>query len=602
MSACFAAAALLGWTVGPDDAPVDLLSPTAAQELRRWSLPSDAASADGLGGGISYAVDPALCASLLPHFPEESWLTTLALPMPQLVDCSSVRAAVRRALASWAAVNGNLRFYEVTDMCAGRWQTPTAATPAANASNGTAAAADGALCDGATASCATCDLAELVVGLYGADDAAAEAAADGHRTRLRVEARAPLVAAADWAPGDWPYSDFTRGGWIGGFPATAAAAGGTIVGARVELLLPAVALEPSSWGGGDGARCWALDPSVCDVLHSWESEAFDAAAVELVVDVIAYSLFALGILLATITTLVELYRIMQTAMLSWDTDGDGVVEVHEVRSAIAALCRRRLKRGRAAYLTSSTSSTAGAERTIDWRSAAWGVLDVVGRLEVAWWTLTFVLILLPLPMRAALVRPCYECDDLDVALAQAAGAALGLSRNRTAAAPHFRSSDGKPAGAAGYNCSHPLRGVAALDGDAAAAAAASAAVGASGGGRRHCAARGSSSNARASGDCAQRGSWRWRAPHRSHAGSARHAAYSAQAVRIAGSARRANGSVRVVSVFLKGTWRRVSGVAIVAPGQWPTWLGWELGPRLESGSGLESGLGFASWRPASHPP
>ena len=469
--AAFAAALLLGWVLGPDDAPVDLLSPAAAQNLRRWSLPSDAASADGLGGGISYAVDPALCASLLPHFPEESWLTTLALPMPQLIDCSSVRAAVRRALASWAAVNGNLRFYEVTDMCAGRWQTPTAATPAANASNGTAAAADGALCDGATASCATCDLAELVVGLYGADDAAAEAAADGHRTRLRVEARAPLVAAADWAPGDWPYSDFTRGGWIGGFPATAAAAGGTIVGARVELLLPAVALEPSSWGGGDGARCWALDPSVCDVLHSWESEAFDAAAVELVVDVIAYSLFALGILLATITTLVELYRIMQTAMLSWDTDGDGVVEVHEVRSAIAALCRRRLKRGRAAYLTSSTSSTAGAERTIDWRSAAWGVLDVVGRLEVAWWTLTFVLILLPLPMRAALVRPCYECDDLDVALAQAAGAALGLSRNRTAAAPHFRSSDGKPAGAAGYNCSHPLRGVAAVDGDAAAAAA-----------------------------------------------------------------------------------------------------------------------------------
>ena len=110
MAAFAAAVLLLGWVLGPDDAPVDLLSPAAAQNLRRWSLPSDAASADGLGGGISYAVDPALCASLLPHFPEESWLTTLALPMPQLIDCSSVRAAVRRALASWAAVNGNLRF------------------------------------------------------------------------------------------------------------------------------------------------------------------------------------------------------------------------------------------------------------------------------------------------------------------------------------------------------------------------------------------------------------------------------------------------------------------------------------------------------------
>ena len=43
----------------------------------------------------------------------------------------------------------------------------------------------------------------------------------------------------------------------------------------------------------------------------------------------AYSLFALGVLFATITAAVELYRIMQTAMLSWDTDGDGVVSRKE---------------------------------------------------------------------------------------------------------------------------------------------------------------------------------------------------------------------------------------------------------------------------------
>ena len=98
-----------------------------------------------------------------------------------------------------------------------------------------------------------------------------------------------------------------------------------------------------------------------------------------------------------------------------------------------------------------------------------GVLDVVGRLEVAW-TLTFVLILLPLPMRAALVRPCYECDDLDVALALQRRRARPLAESDGGGAP-LRSSDGTPAGAAGYNCSHPLRGVVALDGDAAAAAA-----------------------------------------------------------------------------------------------------------------------------------
>ena len=97
------------------------------------------------------------------------------------------------------------------------------------------------------------------------------------------------------------------------------------------------------------ARGAGRSTRACATCSTRGRATFDAAAVELVVDVIAYSLFALGILLATITTLVELYRIMQTAMLSWDTDGDGVVEVHEVRSAIAALCRRRLKRGRAAY-------------------------------------------------------------------------------------------------------------------------------------------------------------------------------------------------------------------------------------------------------------
>ncbi len=76
-----------------------------------WSLPEDAASSHGLGGGIAWAWDPALCDALLPNFHED----VFAIP---LVTCHSLRAAMHRGFASWSENHARFGFVDVTDECA----------------------------------------------------------------------------------------------------------------------------------------------------------------------------------------------------------------------------------------------------------------------------------------------------------------------------------------------------------------------------------------------------------------------------------------------------------------------------------------------------
>ena len=38
----------------------------------RWSLPSDPLSDEGLGGGITWALDPSFCDTMLPSFHEDA--------------------------------------------------------------------------------------------------------------------------------------------------------------------------------------------------------------------------------------------------------------------------------------------------------------------------------------------------------------------------------------------------------------------------------------------------------------------------------------------------------------------------------------------------
>ena len=80
----------------------------------RWSLPSDPLSDVGLGGGITWALDPSFCEAMLPSFHEDAPTTRHY----RFVDCNELKDAFIRAFATWAANHKNINFLDVTKECA----------------------------------------------------------------------------------------------------------------------------------------------------------------------------------------------------------------------------------------------------------------------------------------------------------------------------------------------------------------------------------------------------------------------------------------------------------------------------------------------------
>ena len=63
-----------------------------ASLMFRWTMPADFADESGLGGGLSYAMEPDFCAKMMGHFSDRDWIT-----------CGSINSAIHRAFESWAA-------------------------------------------------------------------------------------------------------------------------------------------------------------------------------------------------------------------------------------------------------------------------------------------------------------------------------------------------------------------------------------------------------------------------------------------------------------------------------------------------------------------
>ena len=61
-----------------------------------WTYPASTDSLRGLGGGIAWAWDPALCGVMQPIFREDLFFASL-------VQCKDLTAAMHRAFDSWAA-------------------------------------------------------------------------------------------------------------------------------------------------------------------------------------------------------------------------------------------------------------------------------------------------------------------------------------------------------------------------------------------------------------------------------------------------------------------------------------------------------------------
>ena len=75
-----------------------------------WNYPSNASDNTGLGGGITWAWDDALCPKLLPLFTEDLFFY-------DLVSCYDLKAAMHRAFDSWAANHRAISFVDVTEAC-----------------------------------------------------------------------------------------------------------------------------------------------------------------------------------------------------------------------------------------------------------------------------------------------------------------------------------------------------------------------------------------------------------------------------------------------------------------------------------------------------
>ena len=506
-----------GWAVGLGDDTADIDEPGAngTGMLWRWSHDTNGTTESrasvlgsrrgtGLSGGITWSLDPGFCDRLLALIPEETrlqQLTSTWLPKPALVDCALLRRMIRRAMSKWEATNENIYFFEVTSMCNGTsytpplvfpstppsppappssppapplppgapprppsppphypWTPPSSPPPGAPPPPGEppqppslpappfpppvpsaplppAAPPSPPFCDGAAESCERCELAELTLGFFFDTDAGADVA----RVKLHAHPAAPVAATSNYEAGSWLLGDATSGVWLGGFPPLDEVAGTAISRAELQLNL-------------GGALCYRVDAAWCDAIGALEAGGDDAA---LLVGAVYWVCLLLGVVLVIYLGAFQLYAVLQTALLSWDMDGDGVVELREVAAALRDLLEllvdRLPKRVSSRYRYSGRESFKG--RTVEVRAMAFGLLDVLAKLSPLRWGLTVALLLLPSAFRTLVLEPCQECHDLPTVLAQQLGATLGLS---TAAAPRaaYWSERGD-----GYNCSMPRAGL-----------------------------------------------------------------------------------------------------------------------------------------------
>ena len=379
-----------GWTVGEIE-PVDVFEPNP--NLVRWSMGGNASYLDGLKGGISWAIDPALCDALVPLFPEEwrprqGWFGIWQYLYPSLLRCEHLKNSIRMAMRSWEAANSNVHFFEVTSLCDGRWETPAsqfppgspppASPPFINPSmppspppqppatppqppcappmpplypglespfrNVTAGPAfeflpmsEGAStpCDNASLSCIHCPYAELIISGFNLEALSSynESVIIASRLGHQNAARSPLTLhPREINTPVVDAADYPKGEWLRGDYTTGEWVGGFAPTAEADGMgIHSAVIELDI----NPERCWWYDDDICNLFFLWQSTTK--------IDVYFFTLSLLNILFfvgfgfTIFLVLQRLYVIFQLTALAWDTDGDGVVEFSEVKQAIKVI-------------------------------------------------------------------------------------------------------------------------------------------------------------------------------------------------------------------------------------------------------------------------
>jgi len=247
----------------------------------------------------------------------------------------------------------------------------------------------------------------------------------------------------------------------------------------------------------NAAQCYWEDKAVCTPLYEMQEGHGASLSVSAAFDWAAALCQAAGVVAFLVVACLGMYRMVQTTLLAWDTDGDGIVEFHEVKAVVLLYSRAALAKFRRSRVDSrpsrasavlSAESAPGAEGAVAVgarplsastsrsrpsallaaaeleqariapKNAFFGILDAISKLHFFLWALVLWLALYPAAFNSVLLRPCWDCDDLSAALAKGLGQALGLHTrpspaNATDGGFYFNTT------AARYNCSEPLGGV-----------------------------------------------------------------------------------------------------------------------------------------------
>lgn len=80
--------------------------PGSADSIARWNFPTRAGDESGLGGGLTYYVEPDFCSKMFPSFADRGY-----------IRCRDMHASMLRAFDTWAANHPDIKFMNATDKC-----------------------------------------------------------------------------------------------------------------------------------------------------------------------------------------------------------------------------------------------------------------------------------------------------------------------------------------------------------------------------------------------------------------------------------------------------------------------------------------------------
>lgn len=429
------------------------------------------------------------------YFFGDAWATL----MPSLLRCEHLKQSIRTAMRAWEAANSNVRFFEVTSLCNDAWTTPVpplppamppmapptlppnpspdsppgfpprpppsapyvatpplppflpgmapTAPPMSNTSNITNATIEelfiapelvdapigfGAqtFCDNASISCLHCPYAELIISAFDYGSLEIKKPSDrlGHDNAARTplvlatrEDETPLTAGADYEPGQWLRGDYRTNEWLGGRAPDVEASGQAIRSALIELDV------------GE-ERCWWYESDVCNML--FEIQAGNEADIHALF-VSLFRIMYIGSLIgASYIVLTRLYVIFQLTALAWDTDGDGVVEFHEVAAALRLISTGWLVAIVNLFRKKKEKDPDAPEpKSIEWKGVLYGVFFSISRIDWMQFTLVTVTLFWPPHVIDMLINPCYECNDFYLTMLTQLGLVLGLKNYTRPDAP-----------------------------------------------------------------------------------------------------------------------------------------------------------------------